>query len=84
VLAWPQGAVPSHHFELTRPLAVGAAEPILFMTFCQATARLAEYFATVEPLGGFDAPTGPNSKRSYFAFRLAGAKKPIGPLAPCR
>jgi hypothetical protein len=84
ILAWPHGAVPSHHFELTRPLAAGAAEPILFVGSCPSPARLAAYFADVRPLGGFEAPTGPTTTRGYFAFRLAGTKKPIAPLAPCR
>jgi 4-amino-4-deoxy-L-arabinose transferase-like glycosyltransferase len=83
VLAWPQGEIPSHHFELTRPLTAGAAEPILFVSLCPATARLAEFYANVEPLGGFDARTGPTTKRTYFAFRLSGRKKAIAPLGPC-
>jgi 4-amino-4-deoxy-L-arabinose transferase-like glycosyltransferase len=83
VLAWPQGAIPNHHFELTRPLATGAAEPILLISPCPSTPRLGEYFAQVDALGSFTAATGPSSRRGYHAFRLAGAHKPIAPLKSC-
>jgi hypothetical protein len=84
VLAWPLRATPSHHFDLTRPLKADAAEPILIMSRCPLAARFADYYASVEPLGRYDAPAGPGAQRSYFAFLLKGARKPIGPLAPCR
>jgi hypothetical protein len=54
------------------------------VSFCSSAARLAEHYATVEPLGRFETPTGPTSKRGYFAFRLAGVKNAIAPLGPCR
>ncbi|MEA3057359.1 MAG: hypothetical protein QOF34_174, partial [Sphingomonadales bacterium] len=83
VLAWPAGPAPTHQFELTRALTDAAPSPILFVSRCGSMGRLAEQFANVEPLGPFDAPTGPTSARTYFAFRLDGRRGSIHPLAPC-
>lgn len=83
VLAWPLHATPTHHFDLTRPLNAAASEPVLLLSRCALAPRLAEYYATVEPLGRFEAPAGPSARRTYFAYLLKGARKPIGPLAPC-
>lgn len=83
VLAWPLSAVPQHQFDLTRALTDAAALPILFVSRCSSTGRLAAQFASVEPLGSFEAPTGPTTARTYYAFKL---DRPIGlirPLAGC-
>jgi 4-amino-4-deoxy-L-arabinose transferase-like glycosyltransferase len=83
VLAWPLGPVPVHQFELTRALSDAAPLPILFVSRCPSTGRLAEQFSSVEPLGSFEAPTGPTSARTYFAFKLDGRRGPIRPLGWC-
>ena len=83
VLAWPQGAVPDHQFDLTRALTDAAPLPILFVSHCGNSNRLARQFAKVEPLGTFDAPTGPTSARTYFAFKLDGRRSPLQPLGGC-
>jgi 4-amino-4-deoxy-L-arabinose transferase-like glycosyltransferase len=83
VLAWPRGAIPEHQFELTRALTEAAPQPILLVTRCPTTARLAAQFANVEALGAFEAPSGPTSARHYFAFKLDGRRGPIQPLGGC-
>ena len=83
VLSWPRTIVPDHQFDLTRPLTAAAPLPILFVSRCSSTGRLAAQFAVVSPLGSFEAPTGPTSARTYFAFRLDGRHGPIRPLGGC-
>jgi len=83
VLSWPRTLVPDHQFDLTRALTAAAPLPILFVSRCSSTARLAAQFAVVESLGSFEAPTGPTSTRTYFAFRLDGRRGAIQPLGGC-
>jgi len=83
VLAWPRGPIPDHQFERTRALTEAAPQPILFVSRCPTTARLAAQFASVEPLGSFAAPTGPTTARTYFAFKLDGRQGSIRPLGGC-
>jgi hypothetical protein len=40
-------------------------------------------FTGVEPLGSFEAPTGPTTARTYFAFKLEGWRSPMRPLSGC-
>jgi hypothetical protein len=84
VLAWPASAIPDHQFDLTRRFTGDAAEPVLFVTHCETIARLSAQFAQVDLMGHFIAIAGPNTSRSYYAFRLSDARGPIGPLAGCR
>jgi 4-amino-4-deoxy-L-arabinose transferase-like glycosyltransferase len=81
ILAWPSDDNVS--FDLTRPLTEAAAEPILYVTICPAPARHLALYARVEPLGSFTAASGPSSSRTYFAFKLAKARGPVGPLPTC-
>ena len=83
VLSWPTSAVPNHHFDLTRRLTAQAPGPVLFVTPCGSTERLARQYRNVEPLGRFDARSGPASSRAYFAYKLSGALAEIGPLSGC-
>jgi 4-amino-4-deoxy-L-arabinose transferase-like glycosyltransferase len=83
VLAWPGGPRPRDHFQLTRPLTTAAEEPILLVTNCPTAARLEAQYATVEPLGRFEAATGPTTFRVYYAFRLARPSQTLSPLAGC-
>jgi 4-amino-4-deoxy-L-arabinose transferase-like glycosyltransferase len=83
VLSWPRTAEPDHQFDLTRGLSETAPLPILFVSRCASTARLAAQFTGVEPLGSFEAPTGPTTARTYFAFRLDGWRTPMRPLGGC-
>ena len=83
VLAWPRGPVADHQFDLTRALTDAAPLPILFVSRCANPDRLAAQFAQVEPLGSFDAPSGPTSTRTYHAFKLDGRRGPIRPIGGC-
>ena len=83
VLSWPRTVEPDHQFDLTRALSEAAPVPILFVSRCAATVRLAAQFTSVEPLGSFDAPTGPTTARTYFAFKLNGWRGPMQPLRGC-
>jgi len=83
VLSWPHTSEPDHQFDLTRALNEAAPLPILFVSRCAATARLAAQFTNVEPLGSFSAPTGPTTARLYYAFRLDGWRPPMRPLGGC-
>ena len=74
ILAWPESGGISDHFQLTRPMTAAAVEPILLITRCDASAELALSYATVEPLGTFQARSGPTSARSYYAYKLSGRK----------
>jgi 4-amino-4-deoxy-L-arabinose transferase-like glycosyltransferase len=83
ILAWQRGPVPDHQFELSHPLTDAAPLPLLFVSRCSASGRLAAQFTTVEPLGTFEAPTGRKTKRIYFAYKLDGRRGPIRPLGGC-
>jgi hypothetical protein len=74
VLAWPESGTVSDHFQMTRPLTATAAEPILLITRCAAPIWLADFYATVEPLGPFQVRSGPTTIRNYYAFKLAGRR----------
>src|SRR5215470_5217477 len=83
VLSWPHTSEPDHQFDLTRALSEAAPLPILFVSRCASTPRLNAQFTGVEPLGSFQASTGPTTARTYFAFRLEGWRGPMRPLAGC-
>jgi hypothetical protein len=83
ILAWPHGEVPDHQFEITRALTDSAGLPILFVSHCGNSERLARQFREVEFLGTFETPTGPTSARTYFSFKLDGWRSPLRPLGGC-
>ena len=84
ILAWPSGPVPSHHFEITRALRNDTPLPILFVSRCGDGSRLTGQFANVDLAGVFGTPTGPTTRRTYYAFRLDGLIDKIRPLPDCR
>jgi hypothetical protein len=83
VLTWPRRDVPDDHFDLTRPLTSAAPEPVLFVSACPSGERLKTSFRNVESLGAFATPSGPTTKRDYYAFKLSGGRNPIAPLPYC-
>jgi 4-amino-4-deoxy-L-arabinose transferase-like glycosyltransferase len=83
VLAWPYGQLPDHQFDMTRALTESAALPILFVSHCGNSERLAQQFRDVDFLGTFETPTGPTSARTYFAFKLDGWRSSLRPLGTC-
>jgi hypothetical protein len=46
--------------------------------------RLQDQFASVQPQGSFDAPTGPTSSRRYYVFKAEAPRGPIRPIGLCR
>jgi hypothetical protein len=76
VLAWPESGTISDHFQLTRPLTATAREPILLITHCAAPLGLADFYASIEPLGPFQVRSGPTTVRNYYGFKLNG-RKPV-------
>jgi 4-amino-4-deoxy-L-arabinose transferase-like glycosyltransferase len=83
VLAWAGGPTATHQFELTRAFSGAAPLPVLFVSRCGGAGRLAAQFAKVEALGTFNAPTGPTSARTYFAFKLDEPRGSTRLLGPC-
>ena len=81
ILSWRTTALP--HFDMTRGLSADTPGPILFVTGCPDSARIRPFYADIEPLGQSLFPAGRNGVRGFFAFKLAGNLRPIGPLAPC-
>jgi 4-amino-4-deoxy-L-arabinose transferase-like glycosyltransferase len=83
ILAWRNAPVPEDNFELTRPFTDAAPQPILYVTTCSDMVPLSDYFASVEPLGEFAAPTGPRTSRIYKVFKLEDPRGPIPPRGRC-
>ena len=79
----PTAPAPAHQFDIDRPLTNGAPEPLLFVSPCEFPKRYAARYAQVEPLGPIVTPTGKNSQRRFFVFRLAGAADASTPFGPC-
>ena len=80
---WPSGTTAESYYDVEYVLPNAAPRPILFMSQCPIAARLGRYYDEVEPLGRFDARTGPTSARIFFAFKLDRPRGPIGPLTKC-
>jgi 4-amino-4-deoxy-L-arabinose transferase-like glycosyltransferase len=83
VFAWPLTATPAHYFDVKHALTTAAPQPLLFVSRCDQSGRLAAQFASVQPLGSFNAPTGPTTALTYYAFKLDHPRGPIGPLGGC-
>ena len=83
VFAWPPSIVPSHEFDISRPLTAKSAMPVLFATECPLPARLAAQFGSVTSLGPVTMVRGPTSRRNVSLFLLDQPKGPLGPLSGC-
>lgn len=83
VFAWPPSIVPSHEFDISRPLKATSPAPILFVTECPLPARLTAQFGSVTSLGPVTMVRGPTSRRSFSLFLLDQPKGALGPLAGC-
>jgi len=81
ILAWPAPDIPT--FDADRPLTESAPQPIIFVTECPVSKRLAIYYTTVEKIGEIRSSTGPTSSRYYTVFSLSGARGEIMPLPAC-
>jgi hypothetical protein len=80
---WPRRLEPDNHFAISHPLAQQDAAPVLLVTRCAKPEGLDRDYATVTPLGGFAATSGPNSARQYYAYALSGPRGAIRPLGGC-
>jgi len=83
VFAWPPSIMPSHEFDISRPLKASSPMPVLFVTECSRPARLQAQFGSVTSLGSVTMVQGPTSRRSFALFLLDQPKGPLGPLAGC-
>jgi hypothetical protein len=83
VVSWPQSAAARSQFDITQALNDQTAEPVLLITACRAMPRLERFYASVTPLPDLTVQPGPNSRRRFQVFKLAGRQQPIGPLGPC-
>ena len=75
VLSWPTSLVPNHHFDLTRRLTAAAPEPVLFVTHCGSTARLARHYRNVEPLGRFETRSRPELDAQLLCLQALGSDR---------
>jgi hypothetical protein len=83
VVSWPQDAAARSQFDITQALNDQTAEPVLLITACRDAPRLQRFYASVTPLPDLTVQPGPNSRRRYQVFKLAGRQQPIAPLGPC-
>ena len=82
VLSWPVSPVPSHHFDLTRRLTAAAPEPVLFVSGCWSTERLAKHYRNVEPLGRFEATQRSDTPRAATMLSSSRARLPRSVPSP--
>lgn len=74
VVAFLEDDAPDDHYELTRPLNSKTPEPILFVSFKDRSARLAEFFEGVELMETREIKSGPASARKVYFFKVTGYK----------
>lgn len=85
VKSWPAGDSPAHSFDMDRPLNAQTPQPVLYGTWCALPRRLLAHFDSVEVLPPVSAPSGPNSRRQLYLFKLSkyhGDGSPLGPCVP--
>jgi hypothetical protein len=81
ILSW--GTSDNPYFDSAHPLTDEAPEPVLFVTSCADTNRLAPFYAEIKPLGHFVATFGTSGTHAFRAFLLAKRRAPIGALEQC-
>ncbi|MEZ5786312.1 MAG: glycosyltransferase family 39 protein [Xanthobacteraceae bacterium] len=81
ILAWR--AADDIQFDGTHAFSEAVPDPVLFVSECPFPERLRKFYERVEPIEEIISPAGPTSARWHGAFRLAGRRAPIEPLAPC-
>lgn len=73
IKAWP-GADPNRpedHFQMSRPLTLEDGFPVIAVAPCEDSARFANSFARVEPLGRLATPMGRGRPREVWLYRLS-------------
>jgi 4-amino-4-deoxy-L-arabinose transferase-like glycosyltransferase len=72
VRAWREAGRPRDHYELTRPLDRGAAEPVLLVSLRRDPSRVAGQFTLAERLSERQIPAGAGEPRRVAFYRLQG------------
>jgi 4-amino-4-deoxy-L-arabinose transferase-like glycosyltransferase len=72
LLAWRDEGRPRDHFELTRPFAPGAAEPVLLVSLRRDAGKVTRHFARAERLAERQIPAGGGEPRRVTFYRLRG------------
>jgi 4-amino-4-deoxy-L-arabinose transferase-like glycosyltransferase len=72
VLAWRAEGRPRDHYELTRPFAPGAAEPVLFVSLRRDVGKVTRHFTVSERLSERQIPAGAGAPRRVAFYRLQG------------
>jgi 4-amino-4-deoxy-L-arabinose transferase-like glycosyltransferase len=83
IYVWASRERAANHFEMTRPLAATAPEPVLLISTCDAGERLRQFYGSVSDLGPFAVATGPTTSRKYSAYLVSGAIKAPGGVGLC-
>ncbi|OQW56693.1 MAG: hypothetical protein A4S14_21160 [Proteobacteria bacterium SG_bin9] len=83
VYSWRTSPRLGHQFDIDRPLAPGAPEPMLYVTGCQTATRAATHYSRIEELPFISAPAGRRTSRILFAWKLTGGRGNAAPLDPC-
>jgi 4-amino-4-deoxy-L-arabinose transferase-like glycosyltransferase len=72
VLAWRAEERPRDHFELTRPFAPGAAQPVLFVSLRRDVGKVTRHFTVSERLSERQIPAGAGAPRRVAFYRFQG------------
>jgi hypothetical protein len=72
VVAWRVDQRPRDHYELTRPFARGAAEPVLLVSLRRDVAKVTRHFTLAERLSERQIPAGAGAPRRVAFYRLQG------------
>jgi hypothetical protein len=72
VLAWRGDGRPRDHYELTRPFAAGAAEPVLLVSLRRDVAKVTRQFELAERLYERQIAAGAGEPRRVAYYRLQG------------
>jgi len=83
VRAWSRDGDVHSQFDLTQGLDESAKEPILLLTRCRTTPRLARFYTEVTSRRLLTVVTGRTSSRRYLLYKIAGRHRPLAPLGPC-
>jgi hypothetical protein len=83
VVSWARSATAENQFELTHALSDTSKGPVLLISGCTTTPRLARFYGNVTKLPDLVIWPGPKTKREYAIFTLANRQQPISPLGPC-
>jgi len=76
---WPQGPVPTHHYEMTRPLKAGVPEPILYVSLKPCSPRIGKLYESFNHLGTQRVTLVKEKSRTLYFCSLSGYRGPEAP-----